>query len=206
MSIDDWFADRQNGSFGDTSDDESVEFTAFAEIPPELPDEPLERRTADEDLDALRRRNGLPGGRQEPISERRSAESRAAGSAPADDAETGVSWHLRNRILDAARVCGSGAAKEIATEVRLKGADVTTAQVAKVLRTLTSSERAHIRPQQTAVQREARQIPARPGRPLPHRSESTTPQSPLGTRPVAPPDTCPACGVRIRERGLCACS
>src|SRR4051812_8836988 len=114
MSIDDWFADRQNGSFGDAADDEAVEFTAFAEIPPEFPDEPLERRTADEDLDALRRRNGLPIARR-PTSERRSSASQAAGSAPAKDAETEVPWHLRNRILDTARLRGSSGAREIAT-------------------------------------------------------------------------------------------
>lgn len=206
MSIDDWFADRQNGSFGDASDDEAVEFTAFVEIPPEFPDEPLEGGTADEDVDALRRRNGLPRGRPEPSSERRSAESRAAGSAPAEGAEPGVPWHLRNRILDAARLCGSGAVREIATNVRLRGANATTAQVAMVLRTLTSSERAHIHPQQTAVQREARQIPARLGRPLPQRSESAPPQPRHVPRRVRPPETCPACGVRMQDRGLCACS
>jgi hypothetical protein len=206
MSIDDWFADRQNGSFGDAAEDEAVEFTAFTEIPPEFPDEPLDRRTADEDVDALRRRNGLPIGRQGPTNERRLAESRAAGSAPAEDAETEVPWHLRNRILDAARLRGSAAARDIATEVRLKGVDVTTAQVAMVLRTLTSSERAHIRPQQSAVQRDARQVPARLGRPLPQQARSAPPQPPLGTRPVGPPETCPACGVRLRERGLCGCS
>jgi hypothetical protein len=198
MTIDDWFADRENGSFGDASDDEAVEFTAFAEIPPGFPDEPLEGRTADEDVDALRRRNGLPIGRQGPSSERRSTERSAAKSAPAEDAEPGVPWHLGNRILDAARLSVSSAAREIATEVRLRGANVTTAQVAKVLQTLTSSERAHTQPQQTTVQREARQIPARLGRPRPQRSGSTTPQP----RPVGPVETCPACGVRMQDRGL----
>jgi hypothetical protein len=206
MTIDDWFADRQDGSFGDALDDEAVEFTAFAEIPPEFPHEPLEERTADADVDALRRRNGLPTGRQGPSSEHRSAESRAAGSAPAEAAEPAVPWHLRDRILDAARVYGSGTAKEIATEVRRKGANVATAQVAEVLRSLTASERAHVHPQQTAVQREARQIPARLGRPLPQRPGSAPPQPPEVTRPMGPPETCPACGVRMQDRGLCACS
>ena len=206
MTIDDWFADRQNGSFGHASDDEEVEFTAFAEIPPEFPDEPLEGRTADENVDALRRRNGLAIGRQGPSSGRRSTERIAAKSAPAEDAEPGVPWHLRNRILDAARLSGSSAAREIATEVRLRGANVTTAQVAKVLQTLTSSECAHIYPQQTAVQRESRQIPARLGRPLPQRSASAPPQPRQLPSPVKPPETCPACGVRMRDRGLCGCS
>ena len=206
MSIDDWFADRADGSFGDASDDEVVEFTAFAEIPPEFPDEPLQRRVPEEDLDALRRRNGLPARRPLPELTRRTADIRPADSPPAEVPVPGLPWHLRSRILDAARLRGPVPPRVIATDVRLKGADVTTAQVAEVLRSLTPSERQHGHGRRTAVQRDARQVPRHLGRPLPQPAPSPQPRPRPVTRPVRSPETCPACGVLVSDRGLCGCS
>ena len=201
MSIDDWFADRRDGSFGDAPDDEVVEFTPFAELPPEFADEPLSDRDP-VDVDALRRRDGLPS--RLPGVERRSAAPRPS------PAGAEVEWHLRERIVDAARVYDSIDPRVLTTELRRRGADVTSAQVAQVLGTLTASEREHVHGRQTAVQREARQLPAQLGRPLPPRAAAPAREPRPAPRPaprsVRTPETCPACGVRPRERGLCGCS
>ena len=198
MSIDDWYADRQDGSFGDSPDDEVVEFTAFAEVPPEFLDEPLERRPSAADLDALRRRNGLAGRPQPPAAERRDVPP----TTSADVVEPGVPRHLRDRIIATARQRRSTEPRAVSTLVRLGGADVTVAQVAEVLQGLTPAERDVVLGRRAAVQRGARhgapQPPQRPGGSEPRRRHIR--------RPIATAETCPACGVCVQDRGLCACS
>ncbi len=205
MSIDDWFADRRNGSLGDAMDDEVVERIPLVEIPPEFADEPLRHRPQD-DPDGLRRRNGLPAQRRAPGGGPRPTRAQPAASSSPGTTGAGLPWHLRDRILDAARTTRGTDTKAIVTLLRLRGADVTPEQVAEVLRTLTTPDRALVHRRLTAVQRESRLVPRQLGRPQPQRTVNADSRPRHARRPVPTPETCPACSVHVLDRGLCGCS
>ena len=67
-SIDDWFADRQSGMLDDSSEDEVVEASAPWNSPAEDSEAPRGARSVplERELNALQRRNGLPGREQPP--------------------------------------------------------------------------------------------------------------------------------------------
>jgi len=187
-SIGDWFADRRDGSFGDSADDEVVEHPGFGELPPEDPEIPerIGTGSSEAELDAQRRRNGLPGLRQRPATRPAPAlPARPPLVAPAR-ATTDVPWHLRQRIVDFARLHPRGGPKGIAVELLRRGTPATEVQVAHVLRTSSPAER------ETLYGPPARETPSLRGRTAgPTRLQA---------------EVCGSCGTSLNVQFRCSCS
>ena len=184
-SIGDWFADRQDGSFGDSADDEVVEHPGFGELPPEDPEIPERVSTGptEAELDALRRRNGLPGLRQRPATR---PAARPPVVAPARTTPPDLPEHLRQRIVDFARLHPHGGPKGVAVELLRRGTPATAAQVAHVLRTLSPAER------ETLYALPASETPSLRGRTAgPMRLQA---------------EVCGSCGTSLNVQFRCSCS